>query len=336
MTTNDAGQLGDESAVKDPAPAPVAVPNGAGSVTSPVLPTTAPSTTPVAPLTLDGPAVTTELELAVELADELALTLDLHGVGEPAEPAARTDDDPRDAAENATANATESGTESSTAGDDVAWHQPVQVWVDAGDVLARFGVDGWTEFDHLDRQVRALHDELGPEHERTRAATDDRDAVDALARQDEKTYQDALTDTLHEIAHERGIEVEVLPVRMARPGAGDAGSPLEAAELLATAIRRTVLPQLGRPPLDLVDDAVAAAVAAAGRTYRERIRTGERPAPVVPHDELEEQLRTELQAEELIPDDRVPPLTAGGVVIVRLARRDAGAPPDESRDLRAG
>lgn len=283
MTTNDTGQRSDEAVVDHPAAEPAAASSGGESLTSPVLPATAPTTTP---LGLDDGAdagVTTELELAVELADELVLTLDLNGVGEPTEPA-----DPRDGAD---------------ADDVLPWHQPLQVWVDAGDVLARFGVDGWAEFDELDRQVRALHDELGPDHELTRAAMGDRDAVDTLSRQDEKAYQEALTVAVQEIARERRIEVEVLPVRMAQTGSGDSGPTSEVADLLAAAVRRTVLPQLGRPPLDLADGAVAASVRAAGRTYRERIRTDERPVPAVLHDELEEELRTELQADELIPDD---------------------------------
>ncbi|WP_020012960.1 hypothetical protein [Promicromonospora sukumoe] len=280
MTTNDTGERPDAAGVEQLEPA--AESSGGESLTSPVLPASAPTTTP---LGLDGGAdagVTTELELAVELADELVLTLDLNGVGEPTEPGPAGEADPDDV---------------------LPWHQPLQVWVDAGDVLAGFGVDGWAEFDELDRQVRALHDELGPDHGRTRAAMADRDAVDALSRQDEKTYQEALTAAVQEVARERRIEVEVLPVRMAQTGSGGSGSTSEVDELLAAAVRRAALPQLGRPPLDLADDAVVAAVRAAGRTYRERIRTDERPVPAVLHDELEEELRTELQADELIPDD---------------------------------
>lgn len=284
MTTNDTGRRSDEPVVEHPAAEAAAVASGGESLTSPVLPATAPTTTP---LGLDDAAdagVTTELELAVELADELVLTLDLNGVGEPTEPGPDRGDeaDPDDV---------------------LPWHQPLQVWVDAGDVLTGFGVDGWAEFDELDRQVRALHDELGPDHERTRAAMADRDAVDALSRQDEKAYQEALTVAVQEIARERRIEVEVLPIRMAQTGSGDSGPTSEVADLLAAAVRRTVLPQLGRPPLDLTDDAVAASVRAAGRTYRERIRTDERPVAAVLHEELEEELRTELQADELISDD---------------------------------
>jgi hypothetical protein len=241
MTTNDTRQLSDEAVVEHAAAGPAAASSGGESLTSPVQPTTAPTTTP---LDLDdgvGAGVTTELELAVELADELVLTLDLNGVGGPTEPGPEA----RDGA----------GTD-----DVLPWDQPLQVWVDAGEVLAGLGVDGWAEFDELDRQVRALHDELGPEHERTRAVVDERDAVDALCRQDEKAYQEALTGALHEIARERRVEVEVLPVRMAQTGPGGSGPASEVDDLLAAAIRRTVLPQLGR-------------------TYRERIRTGERPDP---------------------------------------------------------
>lgn len=239
MTTNDTGQLADDAVVEHPGAEPVTVSPGTESLTSPVLPATAPTTTPLGLDDGAGTGVTTELELAVELADELVLTLDLNGVGGPTEPG------PRDGAE---------------ADHVLSWRQPLQVWVDAGDVLAGLGVDGWAEFEELDRQVRALRDELGPEHERTRAVVEDRDAVDALCRQDEKAYQEALTDALHEIARERRIEVEVLPVRMAQTGSADAGPASEVDDLLAEAVRRAVLPQLGR-------------------TYRERIRSGERAEP---------------------------------------------------------
>ena len=297
MTTNDVEKLRDEPGraplVQGAVPtttqagAPAVVPATSGALTSPVLPASAPTTT--SPDADDGNLldVPPDLELAVELAGELEMTLERHASATSPDVAASPD--PAASADPA-----------DTAGPPAA-HEPLLVWVDAGDVMARLGVDGWAEFDHLDQQVRSLHEMLGAHHEQTQAAIADRDAVDALARQDEETYQEALVAAMHDVAHERGVEIEVLPVRMAGPV--DPRTAADVAELLAAAVRRAVLPQLGRAPHDLTDDAVAGAVRAAGRTYLERIRTAERPVPDVRHDHLEEELLSELQDDELMPED---------------------------------
>ncbi|MFD7310470.1 hypothetical protein [Promicromonospora sp. NPDC059942] len=293
MTTNDARQRDEQptaaltTARLTPAPLAGTTP-GSESLTGAPLPATTPTTTRPDLDDDSAPDVTAELELAVELADELATTLERNSTLEPGH---------RDTDRAAGASRT----------------APVRIPVDAGEVLARFGVDGWAEYNQTDERIRALQETLGPQHPRTRASMADRDAVDALSQQDEKTYQDALVAALEQVASERGIDIEVLPERMAPARSADAPeAESPATRLLAAAVRRAVLPQLGRAPGDLAETEIAEAVRQAGRTYLERIRTHERPVPVVSHDRLEVQLRTELQADELMPDEPVPPADPHG------------------------
>lgn len=294
MTTSDTRRLHDEPTAPSTADdATTAPPDGAtpagDSLTGTTLSASVPTTTR---LDLEdgvaAPDVTADLELAVELADEIALTLDLHSTLEP---------------EDRAADAVAVDAEAIDAGKDGTDAPAVQLWVDAGEVLARFGVDGWAEYSRLDEQIRELHETFGPQHPLTRSAMADRDAVDALSRRDEAAYQESLVAAVEQVALERGIEVEVLPLRMAQNLSAEperAESP--AASLRAAAERLAVLPQLGRAPGDLTYGEVVAAVRAAGRTYLERIGTDERPEPVAGHDQLEEQLETELEADELLPD----------------------------------
>ncbi|MFI8525996.1 hypothetical protein ACIGB8_16185 [Promicromonospora sukumoe] len=289
MTTSDTRRLDDEPTAPSTADdatttRPVGRTYASRSLTGAEAPTAAPTTTRLD--VEDGlvPDVTADLELAVELADEIALTLRLHST-------LAADADTADAE---TVDAGSDGNDAAPA---------VQLWVDAGEVLARFGVDGWAEYSRLDEQIRELHETFGPQHPLTRSAMADRDAVDALSQRDEAAYQEALVAAVEQVALERGIEVEVLPLRMAQNlSAGPERAESQAASLRAAAERRAVLPQLGRAPGDLTSGEVVAAVRAAGRTYLERIGTGERPEPVAGHDQLEEQLETELEADELLPD----------------------------------
>ncbi|MGW2094609.1 hypothetical protein [Promicromonospora sukumoe] len=294
MTTSDIRRLHHEqtapSATDDATTAPPVgrTPTGR-SLTGAEAPTAAPTTTRLDVEEGTVADVTADLELAVELADEIALTLALHSTLE-------TGDREADDAVPDAAGPDEAGTDGA--------HAPaVQLWVDAGEVLARFGVDGWAEYSRLDEQIRGLHETFGPQHPRTRSAMADRDAVDALSQRDEAAYQEALVDAVEQVALERGIDVEVLPLRMAQNlSAGPERAESTVAGLRAAAERRAVLPQLGRAPGDLTSGEVVAAVRAAGRTYLERIRTGERPEPVPGHDRLEDELEAELQADELLPD----------------------------------
>lgn len=299
MTTSDIRRLHDEPTAArttdDTTTAPSVGPAPAGrSLTGAEAPTAAPTTTRLDVEDTTVADVTADLELAVELADEIALTLELHSTLETGDRAA--DATSPDATSPDAAGSDQAGTDEA--------HTPaVQLWVDAGEVLARFGVDGWAEYSRLDEQIRELHETFGPQHPLTRSAMADRDAVDALSQRDEAAYQQALVDAVEQIALERGIDVEVLPLRMAQNlSAGPERAESTVAGLRAAAERRAVLPQLGRAPGDLTSGEVVAAVRAAGRTYLERIRTGERPEPVPGHDRLEDELEAELQADELLPD----------------------------------
>jgi hypothetical protein len=194
---------------------------------------------------------------------------------------------------------------------------PVEVWVDAGEVLESFGIDGFDEYSTLDDHVRDLYEELGNDHERTRAAMDDRWAMDSLIRQDEDTYQDALMDAVEQIATERGVDVVVRRANFSETNP----SGTLAAELYAAAIGRAVLPQLGHAPEKSESGVLVTAVKAAGRTYRERIGTDERPDVAAERAEME----AELTAAELAPGEPVVPLDSlavGDVVTVQPLEED--------------
>lgn len=279
---------------------------GGESLTSTAQPATAPTTTTLGAEESVGLEVTAELERAAELAVavERGIMEGLSALGDvvPDGPA-ELEAEPEPEAEQEP--------EPEPQPEPGATAEPVQVWVDAGEVLAGLGVDGWPEQNRLDERIRTLHEELGPRHQATLAAIDDRRALAALSLQDEETYQDALVAAVEQIALERGISVEVRPVTTGQANA--AGTP--AAELHAAAVSRAVLPQLGRAPFELAADLVARAVIAAGRTYTERIRTAERPQPAAEHDRLESELQAELQADELLPEDPAPPLAAADTAI---------------------
>lgn len=203
----------------------------------------------------------------------------------------------------------------------------VELWVDAEEILEDLGVADLGDEHRAEEIHYWIREKLGDDHEQTRAARDDMWAITFLRQDDTDAYEDALMASLDAVAAERGLRAVHIP----RPTGEELPPGSLAAELVADAIARTVLPQLGRAPRD-IEGPPSAALAAAGRTYLERIQTEERPDVAARCSALVDQM----EQDELPPGTpAVPPesLAVGDVVTLQPLEDDGSISMEPVTDI---
>ena len=205
----------------------------------------------------------------------------------------------------------------------------IEVWVDAYAILSGFDIDGGLDVDDIQAQIEELEDDFGPDTEALQELRDDLWAVESLARADEETYQAALLTAVEQVATERGVDVEARPL-FSGLEENDEGSL--AAQVLATAVERAVLPQLGNAPRDVTDMSMREAVNVADRTYAARIRTDERPDVAAERAQMEAELAT-IELPPGTPAAPLDSLAAGDVVTLQPLEEDGSASMEPITDL---
>jgi hypothetical protein len=203
----------------------------------------------------------------------------------------------------------------------------VELWVDAQEILEDLGIADLGDEHRAEEIHYWIREKLGNDHEQTRAARDDMWAITFLRQDDMVTYEGALMASLDAVAAERGLRA----VHVTPPIGEEAAAGSLAAELVADAIARTILPQLGRAPRD-IDGPLSAALTTAGRTYLERIQTEERPDVAARYTALVDQMeQDELPAGS--PAVPLESLAAGDVVTLQPLEEDGSISMEPVTDI---